>query len=724
MVLISCLLVSLCSWTAGLSVSSPAEDHNPENQQHQRDTLSSKGPFKQRWREESDSSGYENSLGNLESNEITSNHVQNERPSSQQPSSQPDASQLSQSYACGRAIATRKFTNNYSHKASINTNELSPIREQHLFQQFQSSQSGMRTLNKYRPFEIRMPRIIGGDETLPGEFPWTVSIKLNGQPICGGSLIDRSWILTAAHCVVGYNPKNLTIRLGAYRIKDMNEQQTIDTTISKFIVHKQYSMPRPFSNDIALLKMVEPINFSEFIIPICLPTEDQVSTSSSSELDNDYARPVAVLNSSPQAESLSALGDQFDEHDTGGLVVSTKMSDKEISRCFKRLEQNYLSSIGLGNGSGSGGSVGSPAPPPSAPAAPGPPLNAQGLPASADSADTPPLVSFNSGPNRLTSQAPTAANQRHQLRQLQQQLSKQPALKVTFLEPAPPTASAAEQHFELDASGPSSDSHRHDNGPPTIKQHHQDSGYYNLPWGRLAGGSSAPLEGRAASDQADELGLSSKQSRGPEHKIKLTSLPISKELLREIQSVGSMQSLALGLQQNDIVAMAESGENRLQAEQGEPVVANAAATVAFAGPTGQANRERVIGSTVGSSLRQFVRTNVLEDTQEADQANLVDDPSKYSGISGIVVGWGWVRENDNEEQHQVSRSQQSVTLQKVRLPILRNKDCEAWFRSQEKKITLLPSQFCAGFNTGGKDACRVSPSFSCRTSWVSVLHRF
>lgn len=50
----------------------------------------------------------------------------------------------------------------------------------------------------------------------------------------------------------------------------------------------------------------------------------------------------------------------------------------------------------------------------------------------------------------------------------------------------------------------------------------------------------------------------------------------------------------------------------------------------------------------------------------------------------------------------------SSILQKVELPILKNDDCELWFQSQGKKITLLASQFCAGYKIGGKDACRVS----------------
>lgn len=48
-------------------------------------------------------------------------------------------------------------------------------------------------------------RVVGGVNAAKGAWPWIVSLHWMGNYECGASLIGRDWLLTAAHCVQGWD---------------------------------------------------------------------------------------------------------------------------------------------------------------------------------------------------------------------------------------------------------------------------------------------------------------------------------------------------------------------------------------------------------------------------------------------------------------------------------------------------------------------------------------
>lgn len=113
--------------------------------------------------------------------------------------------------------------------------------------------------------------IVNGEEAVEHEFPWMAALTNRKRQFCGGSLIDESHILTAAHCVAHVSKsdvQHLRVKLGDHNIKD-NDRTSVEVRVKRIIRHIGFSS-KTLHNDIAILTMEHPVEFNDYISPICL----------------------------------------------------------------------------------------------------------------------------------------------------------------------------------------------------------------------------------------------------------------------------------------------------------------------------------------------------------------------------------------------------------------------------------------------------------------------
>jgi len=118
-----------------------------------------------------------------------------------------------------------------------------------------------------------LERIIQGKQA-PSPIPWQAHMR-QGSPtggfsfFCGGTILDSTTILTAAHCYYGQDltATNWFIAAGATHVQDAGAQTSFVASIT---LHENYN-PTTINNDVAILKLKTPLTFNDKVKPACLP---------------------------------------------------------------------------------------------------------------------------------------------------------------------------------------------------------------------------------------------------------------------------------------------------------------------------------------------------------------------------------------------------------------------------------------------------------------------
>ncbi|KYN35464.1 Transmembrane protease serine 9, partial [Trachymyrmex septentrionalis] len=116
-------------------------------------------------------------------------------------------------------------------------------------------------------------RIVGGKITIPHIFPWVVAILNKDNLHCGGTLINNQYILTAGHCVQWTNHADLSVGIGMHDIENPNDGYIV--AIDEIILHEDFESDYLHdTNDIALIRLQQPVKIDENVRPACLPHKD------------------------------------------------------------------------------------------------------------------------------------------------------------------------------------------------------------------------------------------------------------------------------------------------------------------------------------------------------------------------------------------------------------------------------------------------------------------
>jgi len=120
--------------------------------------------------------------------------------------------------------------------------------------------------------------IVGGEDCDISEYPWQAAIYADGY-LCGASVIHQYWILTAAHCVEEgnqvFDAEDITVGVGSSNsYAGLFGAGGDEYAVEEVISHTGFNWN--MNNDIALLKLAEPIVFSDDVQPISIICSDQV----------------------------------------------------------------------------------------------------------------------------------------------------------------------------------------------------------------------------------------------------------------------------------------------------------------------------------------------------------------------------------------------------------------------------------------------------------------
>ncbi|XP_050315728.1 serine protease 33 [Anthonomus grandis grandis] len=167
----------------------------------------------------------------------------------------------------------QRIVKKYEEPLELNNNNLMIQRRNNLMDIFTREECGLSN------DRILQKRIVGGREADFGQFPWQAHIKILSYQ-CGGVLVSKRFVLTAAHCILPAKLSDLLVFLGELDTRDTGDVEELSPAelhrVRKRLIHPKYQFKliQPDRYDLALLQLVTEAGHNFHISPICLPNPE------------------------------------------------------------------------------------------------------------------------------------------------------------------------------------------------------------------------------------------------------------------------------------------------------------------------------------------------------------------------------------------------------------------------------------------------------------------
>ncbi|NND73466.1 MAG: serine protease [Ilumatobacter sp.] len=174
--------------------------------------------------------------------------------------------------------------------------------------------------------------VVEGTPTTASSNPWQVALSSDAEQFCGGSLVSDRVVVTAAHCVVGTSPGEITIRAG---VTDLTSDAGQERNVTTIIEQPKYVTG---TGDIAMLVLDRPFDASPDIATIAPATAEELAGATTATVSGwgvtseqgEDASPVLLVAEVPLVDDVTCapLGiDAGDELCAGGTGTDSCYGD-------------------------------------------------------------------------------------------------------------------------------------------------------------------------------------------------------------------------------------------------------------------------------------------------------------------------------------------------------------------------------------------------------------